>query len=258
MEMGLYMQISVLASGSKGNCTLIQADNTAILIDAGISARRIKQKLSEVHLDIRDISCILITHEHIDHIRGLKTLSKNCRIPIYSKLNTFKAVSFINDIPPECCRLLPNGDFSVGNLNISSFAVSHDAADPVGFKIRTKQADITLATDLGFATDTVKRALDYSDILILEANHDINLLQNGAYPWNLKKRILGTRGHLSNTDAAFTLKNLNHRPQEVVLAHLSEQNNTPQTALNTISSIVGQQINLHVASPDETLTLDFN
>lgn len=252
------MQISVLASGSKGNCSLIQADDTAILIDVGISARRIKQKLSELHLDMTDISCILITHEHIDHIRGLKTLSKNYHIPIYSKLNTFKSISFIKDIPPECCHVLPNGEFTVGNLNISNFSISHDAADPVGYKVKTKDANITLATDLGFATDTVKKALDNSDILILEANHDINLLQNGSYPWNLKKRILGTRGHLSNTDAGFTLKNLNYKPQEVILAHLSEQNNTPQTALNTIEAITQKQIKLHVASPDKTLTLNFN
>lgn len=256
------MQISVLASGSKGNCTLIHDGDTAILIDAGISARRIKQKLSELHLDMRDISSILITHEHIDHIRGLKTLSKNYQIPLYSKLNTFKAMPFIHDIPPQCCHVLPESNFTIGNMTVNSFAVSHDAAEPVGYNIQTKHLKITLATDLGFATDTVHKAMDCSDILILEANHDINLLQNGTYPWNLKKRILGTRGHLSNTDAGFLLKNLKNKPPEVILAHLSEHNNTPQTALNTIHSIISQQenisVNLHVASPDKTLSLKFN
>lgn len=115
---------------------------------------------------------------------------------------------------------------------------------------------------MGFATDAVQQALDGSDILVLEANHDINLLQNGSYPWHLKKRILGTRGHLSNEAAGFTLKNLPHKPQEVILAHLSEHNNTPQTAVNTIRSIISQQenaaVNLHVASPDKTLSLNFN
>lgn len=256
------MQVSVLASGSKGNCTLIHDDSTAILIDVGISTRRIKQKLSELHLDIRDISSILITHEHIDHIRGLKTLSKNYSIPIYSKLNTLKAIPFIHDIAPNNCHILPNNEFNIGNLIVNSFNISHDAIEPVGYNIQTKHAKITLATDLGFATDTVRKALDNSDILVLEANHDINLLQNGSYPWNLKKRILSTRGHLSNTDAGYTIKNLNYKPQEVILAHLSEQNNTPQTALNTIQSIIQQQenlnINLHVASPDKTVTLNFN
>ena len=256
------MQISVLASGSKGNCTLIRDDDTAVLIDAGISARRIQQKLSELHLDIRDISSILITHEHIDHIRGLKTLSKNYQIPLYAKLNTFKAMPFIRDIPTECCRALPDSSFTVGSLTVNSFTVPHDAAEPVGYNIQTKQGKITLATDLGFATDAVQQALDGSDILVLEANHDINLLQNGAYPWHLKKRILGTRGHLSNEAAGFTLKNLPHKPQEVILAHLSEHNNTPQTAVNTIRSIISQHenaaVNLHVASPDKTLSLNFN
>lgn len=160
---------------------------------------------------------------------------------------------------------MPNEKLSIQNLDILSFPISHDAIDPVGYNIFNKNSSnkinekITLATDLGFVNETVKQALDASDKLIIEANHDINMLQNGQYPWSLKKRILSTKGHLSNTDAAFTISNLVHKPQEVILAHLSEQNNTPELAQKTVTSILNKQnlnhISVHIASSQEILSI---
>lgn len=263
------MNISVLASGSRGNCTLIHDDNTAVLIDIGISTRQLKKSLNTLHLNLEDLDAILITHEHIDHIKGLKTFTKNHQIPIYSKANTLKQIAINQKFTAENLSklcILPENNFAIGNLTINHFAISHDAIDPVGYSIyQTKkstkkiQQKITLATDLGFVSDSVKTELEASDTLILEANHDLNLLQNGQYPWSLKKRILGTRGHLSNLDAGYTVSNLQKKPQQIILAHLSEQNNTPDIALNTVKRIFDEQhlsdIALHVASPTEILSV---
>lgn len=255
------MQVSVLASGSRGNCTLIHSENTAILIDMGISARKLKQALSTLHLDIADLNAVFITHEHIDHVRGLKTFTKNYDIPIYSRANTLKQLTSVNQTRFQAIN---QQNIQIGNLAICDFSISHDAVDPIGFNVFKQSSTgkmlkkFTLATDLGFVSEPVKTALEGSDIIVLEANHDVNLLQNGQYPWSLKKRILGTRGHLSNLEAAFTIKNLSRKPQEVILAHLSEQNNTPKMALNTISQVFTEHnlsdIKLQVATPDEIVS----
>lgn len=261
------MKISILASGSRGNCTLIHDDNTAILLDMGISTRQLKKSLATLHLNIDDLSAVFITHEHIDHIKGLKTFTKNYHIPIYSKTNTLKQIAINQQLNEDSIRnlqILPENNLMIGNLTIKHFTISHDAIDPVGYSIYKNQKStiknkITLATDLGFVSNSVKEELEASHTLILEANHDLNLLQNGQYPWSLKKRILGTRGHLSNNDAGYTVSNLKIKPQQVILAHLSEQNNTPDIALNTVKKIFDEQnlsdIPLHVASSTKILNI---
>ena len=239
------MNISVLASGSRGNCTLIYDDNNAILIDMGISTRKLKQALAQLHLNIEDLDAIFITHEHIDHIRGLKTLTKNYNVPIYSKTATLKQIAItqkFTDINLKNCQALTTNNINKDNAKTKKFTEK-----------------ITLATDLGFVSETVQSALENSDILVLEANHDLKLLQNGQYPWSLKKRILSTKGHLSNIDAGFAINRLQAKPQQIILAHLSEQNNSPDIALNTIKQIFQENnltdISLHVASPDRMLNI---
>ena len=181
------MKVSVLASGSRGNCTLVHSDTTAILIDMGISTRKLKQALSQIHLDIKDLDAVFITHEHIDHVRGLKTFTKNYAIPIYSKANTLKQLTSMNT---ACFQALNQENVNIGNLSVCDFSISHDAVDPIGFNVFRQNSTgktiekFTLATDLGFVSETVKMALDGSDIMVLEANHDVNLLQNGQYPWS--------------------------------------------------------------------------
>lgn len=256
------MQLSVLASGSAGNATFVQIGGTKLLVDAGISARRIKAGLGNLGVAVEELSGILITHEHRDHIGGLVTLTKKYKLPIYTRAGTFSAMYCRKMIPDECCRAI--GDrFGIGRVKIETFNISHDAADPIGFSIYGQDIKCTIATDLGFVTSSVQQALDYSDVLVLEANHDVQLLKNGAYPHHLKRRILSNRGHLSNNDAAWALvrmKKQNH--MKVFLAHLSEENNCPKVARDTVCTIVKGQgyapdidLDIRLTKQDEIVSL---
>ena len=235
------MKVHVLASGSKGNATLVQSGDTNLLIDAGISTRRIKNCLDELNIDIADLDGVLITHEHRDHISGLPTLTKKYKTPIYSRSDTFEAMFCKNDIPKECLKPIYNS-LDLGKVKIETFDISHDAADPIGFSVFANDKKCTVATDLGFVTSSAKKCIDYSDVLVLESNHDVDILKNGSYPWHLKQRILSNKGHLSNVDAAWTLARMNKQNHlKVLLAHLSEENNTPKIAQKTVNAIVKEQ-----------------
>jgi phosphoribosyl 1,2-cyclic phosphodiesterase len=236
------MKVHILASGSKGNAAYAEIDGVRLIVDVGISARRLKEKLSEIEVAPESLDGILITHEHRDHINGLATFCKNYSVPIYSRAATFAAMYCYDKLPQENLQAIKDS-FSVKNLHIEAFNISHDAADPVGYNIYSRSGKkFTLATDLGFVTSSVQAAIDNTDVLVLEANHDINMLKRGSYPFSLKQRILGNRGHLSNEEAAWTLVRMK-RPQKmkVVLAHLSEDNNRPEIASETIKSIIEGQ-----------------
>lgn len=258
------MQVHVLASGSTGNAIYLNFGKSHILIDAGISTRRLIQSLAAVGTDIADLDAVLVTHEHRDHVSGLATLTKKYRIPVYARQATFENMHCRNVMPDECCRVLENG-LDIGRIKIEPFSISHDAADPVGFNLFAGSLKCSVATDLGFATDSVKKALNLADVIVLESNHDIGMLKNGSYPWHLKRRILSNRGHLSNNDAGWLLARLAKRNRtRVMLAHLSQENNLPQLAETTVSDILneqcqtGEDITLTMTYPDRTASLTIN
>jgi len=232
-------QVNVIASGSKGNSSIIVAGNTAILIDAGISCKRIMAGIKACGLEPGDLSGILLTHEHIDHVAGLPVLSRKTNLPIYANEKTWTAMPKRNEIARECIRVLPR-DFILGNIKIESFKISHDAADPVGYCLFCGEDKCTYLTDCGFLTDSCIEAVKNAGTLILEANHDVEMLKHGPYPLVLQNRILGKKGHLSNEMAGTLLAGLEHLPQEVFLAHISHENNNPQLALNTVGEMLRQ------------------
>lgn len=252
--MGSSFSVNVLASGSKGNSTLIIVDDTAVLIDAGISCRRMVAGLRECHLEPQDVSAVLITHEHIDHVKGLPVFSKKYDVPLYANEKTWMYMRERSVIKKESIRVLPK-KFVIGNIAIEPFKLSHDAANPVGYTIRSGKEKCTYLTDTGYVTPAAREAASDSSVLVLEANHDEEMLRNGFYPPELQRRILGKKGHLSNVAAGELLAELAHLPEVVILAHLSEQNNLPSVAVNTIEKLLAgrrdrSEMQLFVARQD--------
>ena len=232
------MQVSILASGSKGNSVYVELDGTRLLIDAGISAARITKGLQACGIEPQELDAVLITHEHVDHVRGLKTLAKRYHLPILATRGTLAGIdggaAFENDM-----RGISEA-FTIGDVTVRPFSISHDAAEPCGYRIEGSHC-CTLATDLGVVTDTVQEAMEGADVLVLEANHDADLLRQGSYPWPLKRRILSHRGHLANADAAWALTRMKKHPRKVYLAHLSEENNRPALACDTVQDILASR-----------------
>ncbi|BBB90231.1 MAG TPA: MBL fold metallo-hydrolase [Methylomusa anaerophila] len=251
------MQIHVLASGSTGNAIFVEMNQTKLLVDAGISARRIKNSLDSLGTRVEDIDGVLITHEHHDHVSGLTTLLKKYRLPAYANPDTWLAMSCRQALPDECCLSFKDS-LDIGEMKIEPFSISHDAADPVGYSLYCGEIKCSVATDLGFVTPEVKQSLSLSDVVVLESNHDLDMLKKGSYPWPLKKRIMGNKGHLANTDAGWTLARLPRKARtDVFLAHLSQENNRPDLAANTVGGILaeqriklGEEITLHLTYPD--------
>ena len=250
------MRVSVLASGSKGNAIFVELDGMRLLVDAGISATRIKRGLMEQGVDAGALDGVLVTHEHTDHVNGLPMLSKWYHLPIFTRSGTIEHMACREKIPMECFHAIEEG-FQLGGVRIVSFNIPHDAVDPVGYRIEGSETCV-VATDLGFVTSSVQSALEGADVMVLEANHDPGMLRQGSYPWPLKRRILSNRGHLANSDAAWALVRLNRRPRQVFLAHLSEENNRPELAQETVQSILAQQgveISIAMASQYEPVSL---
>lgn len=250
------MQVSVLASGSKGNAVYVEVDGTRILVDAGISATRIKKALAEHGVDAAVLDGVLVTHEHGDHVNGLPTLLKWYHLPVYGTQGTFRSMSCASRVPKECLHRISE-PFQLGNVRVEPFSIPHDAAEPVGYRIRGSE-NCTVATDLGFVTSAVQSALEDADVMVLEANHDPEILKNGSYPWALKRRILSNQGHLANSEAAWALARLKKRPKTVFLAHLSEENNRPSVARNTVQKILEQQgIRISIEMTSQTEAASF-
>ena len=233
------LRVAMLASGSKGNAAYIELDGTRLLIDAGISARRITRSLADLGVDAASLDGVFVTHEHSDHIKGLPTLLKQYRLPLFAPPATLRAIGESLAVPEDTFTPLA-GDVMLGSVAVKSFSTLHDAASPVGYAVCGSEK-CALATDLGFLTNDVMAAIEGSDVLILEANHDRELLQSGSYPWRLKQRILSNRGHLSNSAAAWALVRLKKRPRAVFLAHMSQENNRPALVEETVRTILRQQ-----------------
>ena len=226
------MEFRTLASSSAGNAALVSHENTHILIDAGISCRRITQSLAALGLTPAELDAVLITHEHIDHVRGLGALMKRCAAPLCMSRGTAAALG----CPAERLRVVSSGDgFSVGSLTILPFRTSHDARESVGYRVDGDGGSLAVLTDTGHITDEARDAAPGAELLLLEANHDVEMLRSGPYPHYLKQRILSEYGHLSNDAAAeFALECAEHGTGDILLAHLSAENNTPQLAEYTV------------------------
>lgn len=227
-----------IASGSKGNCSLYIAGNTRILIDFGVSVRKLKAALHTLSLTVDMLDGVLLTHEHTDHVKGLATFVKHHEIPVYATHGTAEALLDKNPAAAKLLRPYWSGEtFTVGTVDVQSFPTPHDAAESVGYILRSHGHALGFATDLGFVPESVKKLLLGCDTVVLEANHDPIMLRDGPYPWPLKQRVGGGYGHLSNPDCALCAVMLAaNRTSTLILAHLSEQNNTPVTALREIQT----------------------
>ena len=237
------MKMCSIASGSSGNCIYVGSESTSVLIDAGVSGKRIEAGLNTIGRTGKEIDAVFITHEHSDHIKGLGVLARKQGLPIYATRETWEAIqgcSSLGKIPEGLFReILPDQDVEIGDLTVEPFSISHDAANPVGYRVNHGKQSMAVATDLGvYGTYTVNH-LRNLDVLLLEANHDIHMLEVGAYPYYLKQRILGERGHLSNEMAGRLLCEVLHDGmKQIVLGHLSRENNYPALAYETVCAEV--------------------
>ena len=233
------MRLCSIASGSSGNCVYVGSDTTHLLMDVGISGKRTEAGLAELGLTMKDIDAICITHEHADHISGLGVLARKYGVPIYATRGTVEAIrktSSLGQIDESLFRVIvPDERCIIKDIALYPVRTYHDAADPVAYRIDHDGRRIGLITDLGCYNDYTVECLRNLDLLYLEANHDVHMLQVGPYPYYLKQRILGERGHLSNESAGKLLSRLLHdNMQAIVLGHLSKENNLPELAYESV------------------------
>ena len=222
----MSLQFASLGSGSSGNATVIRIKDTVLLVDTGFSAKAITERLATLDLTPSDLTAILISHEHSDHIKGLSVLARKHELPVYLTRGSYKRLKDKN--LPTVEFIHPHGSFCVGDAKITPFPVPHDAAEPCQYIIGDGKRRVAIATDMGFATEYVFEQLTGVDALLLEANYDEAMLMGGSYPWALRKRIDGNYGHLSNDQSARLAAAVEHTGlQKLCLGHLSENNNTP-------------------------------
>jgi phosphoribosyl 1,2-cyclic phosphodiesterase len=242
------VHLTILGSGSAGNCAYVETDETRILVDAGLSARQIRQRMASIGRAPENLSGILITHEHSDHIQGLGALAEKLRIPVYCNRPTVEAIQrqLGNAVK---CRLFATGmSFEIGDVLVETFAIPHDAQDPVGFLLRTAETNIGFLTDLGHVTRLVLERVRKANVLVLEANHDVKMLQECPHrPWSLKQRILGRHGHLSNEAAADAVEEIMSADlRHLYLGHLSRECNRPELARAVVRDRLGKLNASHV------------
>ena len=248
------MKIMNLVSGSSGNSTLVGTDQTMILCDAGVSMKKIEECLNTADHTMKDIDAIFVTHEHSDHIRGLGVISRKWHIPVYATQETIDAIfeeRFIGRLDTELfIPLEPEENVVIRDLHIKAHSVLHDAADPVCYSFSDDHSRACIATDMGCYTNKLIRSLSGCDYMLIETNHDIRMLEAGSYPYDLKQRILGDYGHLSNEAGGALIRELlNEHVKEIRLGHLSKENNFPELALMTVrQELLG---NPYAPDPDD-------
>jgi len=253
----MALSITLLGSGSTGNATLVSSGNRHILVDIGLSARETTRRLLSCGLGPEQISAIVVSHEHGDHCRGVRPFAKHLEIPVFMTDAAFRA-SGIALNPSRIERIDAGVPFDVYGLEFTPFAVSHDAADPIGLRISNNGVKIGIVLDLGYISELVVERLKGCDAIVLESNHDLNMLKVGPYPWSLKQRVMSRRGHLSNDAVADYLTNdFDGKARHVILAHLSQKNNLPEIALLSARNALAEraklqnhQTILHLARPD--------
>jgi len=225
------LKLCVLASGSKGNATYVEAGDIRVIIDHGLSTAGLCRRLASVGVAPEAVDALVLTHEHADHVRGLRVWRKKYGSPLFANSGTLSAIPESSRAggPINCFKT--GSRFEIGELRILPFPLPHDSAAPVGLVLEHKGRRVALATDLGRATELIRKRLEYVDALVIESNHDPDMLMNGPYPWHVKDRIRRNHGHLSNLQMGELLRDVNHAGlKAVVLAHLSEMNNTPGLA----------------------------
>ena len=249
-----------LFSGSPGNSYYISSGGEGILIDAGRSAKQITNALLDNNIDISSIRGIFVTHEHIDHVKGVRVFANRHSIPVYSTLGTQKAMMRLNYVDEKTdCRVIQSGGVDLDNMHVDRFPISHDCAEGCGYRVTMGDVKFALATDLGYLSDEVENALLGCDAVVIESNHDVRMLQMGPYPYQLKRRIMSDIGHLSNvTCSEFLPRLVKSGTKRFVLAHLSKENNMPEIAyreslneLNAKGMVLQSDFTLSVA-PVET------
>lgn len=237
------MKLYTIASGSSGNCVCIQTENTCVLVDAGVTAKRVESGLAALGLGLSQLDAILITHEHIDHVRGIEVLTKKYPIPVYGTKETLQEYCHCVKQAERLEQLMhyvkPGERFFIKDIVADTFSTSHDAGNPIGYTFESGGHKIGLATDLGEYNEEILTKLSGSEVLYLEANYDLNMLMAGSYPYRLKLRIAGEKGHLSNEmSSELVVKLLHDRLKHVVIAHMSKENNYAELAYETIRQAV--------------------
>ncbi|MGG3448856.1 MBL fold metallo-hydrolase [Domibacillus aminovorans] len=261
----MTMQFSVLASGSTGNAIFVESDGQSFLVDAGLSGKKMEELFSSIGKKIADLSGILVTHEHSDHIKGLGVLARKYKLPVYANEKTWRAMDRLTGTIDDSQKFIFEMETvkTFGALDIQSFGVSHDAAEPMFYIFHHGSKKLVLITDTGYVSDRMKGLIKNADAYVFESNHDVGMLRMGRYPWNIKQRILSDVGHVSNEDAALAMNDvIGPNTKRIYLAHLSTDNNMKELAKMSVTQTlqmkdagVGEQFHLFDTDPKTSTPL---
>ncbi len=251
----MTLRFSVLASGSTGNAFYIESNQQKLLVDVGLSGKQMDRLFQEIQVDPSNLSGILVTHEHSDHIKGLGVFARKYQLPIYANEKTWKAMEgSLGKLSIDQKFHFQLGEVkSFGDIEVESFGVSHDAVEPMFFVFRQNNKKVALVTDLGYVSERIKQTIVNADAYIFEANHDVNMLRMGKYPWSVKRRILSDSGHVSNEDCGLALSEVvGNQTKRIYLAHLSKDNNMKDLARMSVDQILkerGIDLDIHDTDP---------